>query len=194
MHRAALEQADAAGAAAAAGQATSTSTLPKNTNAIVEKTIADILGRQRADGGFGMWPDSPESSPWASTYALCVLQQARSAGRRVSPERASCRREPTCVATSSRPREDERWLATAAFIVDVLAEAGAPDTGYMSRLYEQRKSLPLFGQAFLLHAMAISKQKSGAGRDQLTSEVEGQLRIDANSAFANENLGTTTPC
>jgi len=85
-------------------------------------------------------------------------------------------------------REDELYLATSAFVLDVLAEAGAPDIGYMSRLYEKRKKLPLFSQALLLHALAISKQK-GEMVDKMTREIEGQLRLDANSAYANENLG-----
>jgi uncharacterized protein YfaS (alpha-2-macroglobulin family) len=161
--------------------------LPKNTNAFVDKTIADILSRQRSDGGFGMWPDSPESSPWVSTYALWVLQLAKAKGaaipvRVLESARAYVRRYLETV------REDELYLATSAFIVDVLAEGGSPDTGYMSRLYQKRGQLPLFAKAFLLHAMAISKQKRDLV-DKLASELDGQLRISANSAFVNENLG-----
>ena len=58
----------------------------------------------------------------------------------------------------------------------------------MSRLYESRKKMPLFGQALLLHALSVSKQKREM-IDQLAGEVEGQLHLDANMAFANENLG-----
>ena len=32
-----------------------------------------------------MWPDSNESSPWASAYAIWTLDQARRRGRGVSP-------------------------------------------------------------------------------------------------------------
>lgn len=161
--------------------------MPKNTDAFVEKTIADIVSRQRSDGGFGMWPDSPESSPWVSTYALWVLQMAKKRGavvpaRVMDSSRAYVRRYLETI------REDELYLATAAFIVDVLAEGGDPDTGYMSRLYQKRGQLPLFAKAFLLHAMAISKQKSDLV-EKLTTEMNGNLRIEANSAFANENQG-----
>ena len=48
--------------------------------------------------------------------------------------------------------------------------------------------MPLFGQALLLHALAVSKQKREM-IDKLAGEVEGQLHLDANMAFANENLG-----
>lgn len=161
--------------------------LPKNVGAVVEKTVADILGRQRGDGGFGMWPDSPESSPWVSTYALWVLHQAKARGAAV-PARALEQARGYVRRYLEQAREDELWLASAAFVVDVLAEVGAPDTGYMSRLYESRKKMPLFGQALLLHALAVSKQKREM-IDELVNEIEGQLRIDANMAFANENLG-----
>jgi alpha-2-macroglobulin len=161
--------------------------LPKNVDAVVDKTIASILSRQRSDGGFGMWPDSPESSPWASTYAIWVLHMAKHRGARV-PARAIEQGRAFVRRYLEQVREDELWLATAAFIVDVLAEVGEPDTGYESRLYEQRKKLPLFGQALLLHALAKSKQKEEL-TDTLTREIEGQLRIDANGAFANENQG-----
>lgn len=161
--------------------------LPKNANAVVDKTLADILSRQRPDGGFGMWPDSPESSPWVSTYALWVLHQAKARGAAV-PSRAIEQGRGYVRRYLEQAREDELWLASAAFVVDVLAEVGAPDTGYMSRLYESRKKMPLFAQAFLLHALAVSKQKREMV-DKLASEIEGQLRIDANMAFANENLG-----
>jgi hypothetical protein len=161
--------------------------LPKNTNAIVEKTVADVLSRQRGDGGFGMWPDSPESSPWVSAYALWVLDIAKKNGANV-PKRTIERGRAYVRRYLAELREDELYLATAAFVVDVLAEVGAPDTGYMSRLYDSRKKLPLFARAFLLHALVVSKQKHDMVAT-LEREIEGQLRIDANMAFANENLG-----
>ncbi|MBK7586369.1 MAG: hypothetical protein IPI67_40050 [Myxococcales bacterium] len=161
--------------------------LPKKLSPVIEKTVADILSRQRSDGGFGMWPDSPESSPWVSTYALWVLHQAKQGGAAV-PTRSIEQARTYVRRYLEQAREDEMWKATAAFVVDVLAEVGAPDTGYMSRLYESRKQMPLFGQAFLLHALAISKQKREM-IDKLAGEIEGQLRLDANMAFANENLG-----
>ena len=161
--------------------------LPKNVGAVVDKTVADILARQRGDGGFGMWPDSPESSSWVSTYALWTLYQAKARGAAV-PARAIDQAKGYVRRYLEQAREDELWLVGAAFIVDVLAEVGAPDTGYMSRLYERRKKMPLFGQALLLHALSVSKQKREM-IDLLAGEVEGQLHLDANMAFANENLG-----
>ena len=42
--------------------------------------LAEILTRQRYDGSFGFWPDSPKPSPWATTYALWGLDQAKKKG------------------------------------------------------------------------------------------------------------------
>ena len=161
--------------------------LPKNTRAIAEKTVAEILGRQRGDGGFGFWPESQESSPWVSAYALWTLHHAKSRGHAV-PARALERGRAYVRRALERLRIEPISLSTAAFIVDVLAETGTPDVGYMSRIYAERSKLPTFGKALLLHALAVSKQKAEL-IDPLLKELEGQLRIDADTAMVSENLG-----
>jgi alpha-2-macroglobulin len=161
--------------------------LPKNSEQIVSRTLADLIGRQRGDGGFGNWPDSPESSPWVSAYTLWTLHHAERRGAKL-PAKTIERAKAYVRRYLGRSRADPMFRATAAFMLDVLAEIGAPDVGYMSQLYEQRKELPLFGQAFLLHAMAVSQQKPEL-IDRMVAELEGRLRIDANAAYVSENLG-----
>lgn len=161
--------------------------LPANTDALVKKTIADLLSRQRGDGGFGMWPDSPESSAWVTPYTLWTLHVARARGAQV-PAAALDRAKAWVRRYLEQHRGDPLFRAYAAFILDVLAEVGAPDIGYMSQLYQERKQLPLFAQALLLHALAISKQKRELV-EQLASELDGQLRIEANVAYVADNLG-----
>ena len=39
--------------------------------------LSEILAMQRSDGGFGYWPNSPVSFPWATAYALIVMDRAR---------------------------------------------------------------------------------------------------------------------
>ncbi|MBK9259635.1 MAG: Ig-like domain-containing protein [Polyangiaceae bacterium] len=160
--------------------------LPKNTDAIIESTVAQILKNQRSDGGFGMWADSDRSNLWATTYALWGLGEAKR--RNVAVPESSLDAASRAVTRWLERLDDEYMRATAPFILDVLAENGRPDAGRVNRLFESRKTLPLFAQAFLLHAMTASKadQKS---IDTLVTELEGSLRLDANVARVATNLG-----
>ncbi len=159
--------------------------LPKNAVTVRDKTIAEIVARQRGDGGFGMWPDSPWASDWVTPYALWVLEEAQKAGAPV-PEQSLKRGRDFL----------KRWLANfvnerpavAAFAVDVLAELGAPDHGYTEKIWERRKELPIFSQALLLHALAIGKGPAEM-RETSLRELENSLRISGNSAKFVENVG-----
>lgn len=161
-------------------------TLPANLDRVVEKTVAEIVSRQRGDGGFAMWPESADSSPWVSAYATWTLHAAKQRGFALPPRTLEQARD--YLRRRLETDTSELGAATAPFLLDVLAELGRPDPGYMSRSFEQRGELPLFARAFLLHAMAISQ---GPAEDiaLLTRELEGSLRIEANRAFAAENTG-----
>lgn len=159
--------------------------LPKNTDAIIQTTIAQVLKNQRGDGGFGMWGESNESNLWATTYALWGLGEAQ---RHEVAVPQTVLDDASRFVTRWLEKVDDYGRATAPFILDVLAENGNPDLGRMNRLFEDRKSLPLFAQAFLLHALVAGKgdQKS---IDTLVTELEGSLRLDANIARVSTNLG-----
>ena len=58
---------------------------PLDLNQVVPHTVAEIVSRQRSDGGFGLWPNSSESYPWVGAYALFVLGQAKLHGVAVPP-------------------------------------------------------------------------------------------------------------
>jgi len=161
--------------------------LPPSTPALVKKTVGDLIGRQRGDGGFGMWPDSQESSPWASAYAIWTLDQARRRGEAVPPPVIE-RGKNYLRSYLADSHKEPIGLTTEAFFVDVLAELGAPDAGYMNRLFQSRKQLPLFGRALVLHALAVAKQK-GELIDTLQHELENGLRFEADAAYVAENLG-----
>lgn len=161
--------------------------LPPDTDRFVDRTIGEILSRQKGDGGFGMWPESPKSNRWISAYATWVLDQA-AARRAAVPQTARDRAHVFLRRLLASPDGDELSLATAAFAVDVLAEAGQPDPGYMSRLFDARKQLPLFARAYLLHAMAVGKGPPASVK-ALSTEIAGELRISNDAAFVSENVG-----
>src|SRR4029079_7530307 len=129
-----------------------------DTPKIIDKTLADILARQHGDGGFGMWSDSTDSSPWMSAYALWALRQAQTRGAGIPPKVIEHGRDYLRRYLESELSDPLYW-PTAAFFVDVLAELGAADARDRSRLYRERQKLPLFARALLLHALSISKQK-----------------------------------
>ncbi len=161
--------------------------LPADVPAVIDKTVAEVLKRQRGDGGFGLWPDSQESFPWVSAYALWTLDQAQKRGEHV-PSSAIERGTAYLRRYLAAWRPDKLYAPTAAFMLDVLAEMGGPDAGYMSKLYDRRDKLPLFARALLLHAMAISKQQHKMV-ETLDQGVENQLRISGDTATVAENVG-----
>jgi uncharacterized protein YfaS (alpha-2-macroglobulin family) len=160
--------------------------LPANADAVAERTIGQILERQRHDGGFALWPEARESQVWVSAYALWVLDEARRRGARVpaaSLERGRAYlREKLATLMIDEP-------ASAAFAVDVLATLGALDLGYAKRLLEHGEKLPLFAKGLLLHALAVGKAPAEL-RAPLARDVSNRLRIQGDSAYVAENVGS----
>ncbi|MCU0656877.1 MAG: MG2 domain-containing protein [Polyangiaceae bacterium] len=154
--------------------------LPEKVDESVRVTVGKLLNNQQAEGGFGLWPESSDSYPWLTAYALWGLGEAQ---RRGVPVRASALQAATRYLRSSleAPADKTHDLAQRAFVLDVLAENGEPDAGAMSRLFEQREQLPLFAQAQLLHALALSKADARL-LQPLTRELEAHLRVDGNLA------------
>ena len=159
--------------------------MPKNADAVAERTVAEILGRQRSDGGFGLWPESRESLPWVSAYALFVLDEAGKHGARL-PKTAMDRGR--AYLRERLAHDWERDAPSAAFALDVLARLGALDLGYAKRLLEQGERMPLFGRALLLDALAVGKAPATL-RDPLARDVSNRLRISGDSAYVAENVG-----
>lgn len=153
---------------------------PADAAAAVEARAGQILSRQREDGGFGLWPDSEGPHPWASAYALWVLEQAKRAGARVPTRSADLgvaylRRE--LAEPQARP---DQW-ATAALMLDVLATLGQPDPEYVTRLFEARRELPSAGRALLLHAAVLGKSDAALVAT-LAAELQAGIGLDGDQA------------
>lgn len=161
--------------------------LPLDLDKVVPRTVAEIVARQRTDGGFGLWPDSVQSYPWVGAYALFVLSQAKLHGVAV-PAAVFERGKDYLRRYLAEKAEDEYRLPTVAFVLDVLSDMGSPDAGYQQKLFERRKELPLFAKALLLHAVGVSRAQKQLS-DALLPELQNALRIENDSAFVSENLG-----
>jgi uncharacterized protein YfaS (alpha-2-macroglobulin family) len=162
--------------------------LPADLSPVIEKTIAKILQNQRPDGGFGWWPDSRYSDPWLTAYALWGLEVAKKNGVFVPSEAIDSAVRHARRELARMRLDHEIDLATAAFVVDVLATTGTPDTGYTSTLFEKREKMPLFARALLAHAMVLSKMSAEDAR-KLTLDFENHLRVSPVGATVAENAG-----
>ena len=154
--------------------------LPANTPAVIEARVGEIVSRQRHDGGFGLWPDSPDVHPWVSAYALWVLDQAKRAGARV-PARVYDLGVAFLRQTLGEPRVTPEARVTAALALDTLAALEQPDREYTAQLFEQRGELPAFGKALLLHA-AVTAKAEPTSIETLTKELEATLTLRGNQA------------
>lgn len=161
--------------------------LPKDPDGLADVAVAKILANQRSDGGFGWWPDSRESDPWVTAYALWGLDAAKKAGRPV-PDGPMDRavqwlRGRLGKLEGVKPVD----LAGRALVVDVLATIGKPDPGFTNRLFERRSEMPLFARALLAHAIAVGKMDH-AQAEELLRDLEQHLRLTPESATVADNL------
>jgi uncharacterized protein YfaS (alpha-2-macroglobulin family) len=124
----------------------------------VQTTIDEFKEFQHYDGGFKFWPDSWRPSPWLTAYAVYALGRAKQQGYRV--EQAMIRRALDYLQSVLR-REDVDWeypynknvqLTTKAFILYALVLWDEYDHGYLSKLFEKRDQISLFGKTLLLKA------------------------------------------
>ncbi len=146
---------------------------------MIRQGISKVLRHQHADGHFSLWPSS-DSDPNLTAYALFGLHLAKQAKVRV-PKRAldkaayRLRQWATSTKRSLSSRNDAATLAMSAF---VLATMGRPIPAIEERLFENRATLPVYGQALLLRALlshsSLSKQDQA---DILWQEIESQLAI-----------------
>lgn len=154
--------------------------VPADLAAAIEARVGSILSRQRGDGGFGLWPDSPELHPWVSAYSLWVLDQAREAGARV-PARSLELGVAFLRQRLSEPRETPAEWATAALMADTLAALERPDPEYTAQLFAERARLTVFGRALLLHAATTGKADPTLV-DTLARELEAMIVLHGNKA------------
>jgi uncharacterized protein YfaS (alpha-2-macroglobulin family) len=162
--------------------------LPKDPDHLADVAIAKILDNQRGDGGFGWWPDSRDSDPWVTAYALWGLDVAHKAGRPV-PDGAIDSAVRWLRGRLGRLNETGAVdLAGRALVVDVLATIGKPDPGFTNRLYDARADMPLFARALLAHAIVEAKMDRGQA-EELLRDLEQHLRITPEAATVVDQLG-----
>jgi alpha-2-macroglobulin len=149
--------------------------------------VAKVVRHQHASGHFSLWP-SGEIYPHLTVYAIYGLAEAKRAGIKV-PQDAIDRGIGAIKSwigdKTVSPDGDSATMAMAAY---VLAELGQPDSGLNARLFEARRGLPRYGQAFLLRAMKHARARQ-SDIDTLKDELIGAASLEGVMALVRESLG-----
>ena len=128
----------------------------------LQSAIADVLDKQRFDGGFGLWSANDESETWLSAYAIDVLLRARSAGVTIPEAVLANALKFLTDNLENLPTTPEGRAAQAYYLYD-LAAAGQPRAGANRLLAEDLNQLPTpLAKAQLAAALALSNDRPRA--------------------------------
>ena len=127
----------------------------------VQNTLKEFKDFQHSNGGFKFWQDSWFPSPWLTAYVVYALAKANKRGYHVDMNMVN--RAIDYLKNVLR-RNDVDWeypynknvqLTTKCFVLYALVLWDVYDHGYMSRLFEKRDQISLFGKTLLLKASHI---------------------------------------
>ncbi|MBW2529345.1 MAG: Ig-like domain-containing protein [Deltaproteobacteria bacterium] len=163
--------------------------LPADVPGAVEDAVLRLVSHQAKDGGFGLWPESRQSEPWLSTYALWALFEARRAGAQVPAPTLERAQQflagwlrQAAIADQGTPPEPAT-LDTAAFALDVLAAMGHLEPEVAERLVALEDALPLSAKALLLRGAARSGVALPADvRTRWIAELTSAVRMSGDRA------------
>lgn len=149
-------------------------------NLKVMKGIGELYQNQRGDGGFGYWPGSYESSPSLTAYIAFGLQKAKAEGFTVD-QGVLDRAYQYLLDTLRRPPDPQKpWFMSdtlRAEILFTLGEGGRTDVSLLNNLYEKRKELPVFAQAFYLMALQKGGSPVASKEQQLRAELKNHALV-----------------
>ncbi len=108
----------------------------------LQQAVQAVLGKQRFDGGFGLWSAQDAAEPWLGSFAVEGLLRARAAGAVLPPAAldAALARLAEDAEASEPDSTEER--AAQAYRLYVLSLGGQPRLGAARRLLEQLDDLP----------------------------------------------------
>jgi alpha-2-macroglobulin len=156
--------------------------LPK----LVQTGLQRLYAQQHLDGGWGWWVND-DSQPFLSGYILLGLVEAERAGFAVEADVID--QAVNYLEGSLRAPKDiaQPWQANQqAFILYVLAEAGAGDLGRSVALFDQREKVDLFGRAYLAMALNLLDPDEPRRVDTLLGDVTSQAIVSATGAHWEE--------
>jgi uncharacterized protein YfaS (alpha-2-macroglobulin family) len=127
----------------------------------VQNTLNEFKDFQHYSGGFKFWQDSWRPSPWLTAYVVYALAKADAKGYDLDQDMVN--KAVQYLKTVLR-RNDVDWeypynknvqLTTKCFTLYSLSLWNDFDHGYMSKLFEKRDQISLFGRTLLLKTAHI---------------------------------------
>jgi len=161
-----------------------------NNKKIAQSTLSDLHRFQCGDGGFAYWPgDCNFESPYLTSYVTHVLQQGKKNGYDVDARMLTSAYEYLERNLGAEKPANEGWIpaytAWQAFTVKTLADGGRNVDSHVTRLYDYRDRMPVFGIAYLLDAMNAKVEK-GARPAELRRRIMNSIMPEGGNAFVNE--------
>ena len=161
----------------------------------VEDGVKRLVGMQRPDGGWGLWPDSGQSAPHYTAYVFWGLTRVARAGFTVDVSVLD-RSDQYLRDALARPVETGEYeqlnANERAQVLFTLSERDSRDlAGYASSLYEKRNLLSNFGKAFLAMSLGtIEKSQSSARALTLLKDVANTIeRTDPSRVRVKDGSG-----
>ncbi len=155
----------------------------------LQKAVAQVLDRQRFDGGFGLWSANGTAEGWLSAYATEFLLRARQGGAAV-PDGALRDALKFAADALEEGGSGPEALAVRAYNLYVLAMAGQPRTGSNRLLAEKAAELPTpLARVQLAAALARSNDRPRAEellRAALASSERRFWYVDRGSALRDQ--------
>jgi uncharacterized protein YfaS (alpha-2-macroglobulin family) len=158
-----------------------------------EQVLTLIERRQRSDGSFALWDVSRESGVRAldaflTGYALIALDTAHRAG--LTPESHAVHEGKAWLSRYMREENHDPHLGDAdrVFALYALSRVGQLDLPYAKTFLERRDKLALFSRVELAAVLRSAGHDSDAVQ-ALVAEITDKLRVTADEAHLEENLG-----
>jgi uncharacterized protein YfaS (alpha-2-macroglobulin family) len=129
--------------------------LEANLKEQVSVGLQRIYNRQRADGGWGWWPNR-ESDLLTSTYVVFGLVEAEEAGYSVDTSVVDKAVNYLLANVADVNSLDADYLLNRqSFLLYVLTRAGQPQVSRAVQLFDVRQSLSLYGRAYLVQTLYL---------------------------------------
>ena len=149
---------------------------------------AKVVRFQHADGNFSLWQNG-QTYPHLTAYAIYGLNEAKRAGvavdqRAIDDGLAALKRWASDGERVIGANADSGTVAMAAYL---MADLGQADTGLDAKLFEARRGLPRYGQAFLLMALARAKADKEQV-DTLKNEILEALASEGDAVIVHEDI------
>lgn len=160
---------------------------PEGVQSHVQSHLDALSDYQSGDGAFKLWPESRSRSPFLTAYAVLAMIKAREAGYRISGamlDRASAFLRDILKDKNAGRKfhySAPAWATTSAFALYDLALLKTPQPAYAEKLFNERKSLPLFARAMLLKAL-YHGQGAPSAQATLIQEMMNAVKITPSQA------------